>query len=521
MSASLCTPATFAPVLSGAAILNLSTNLVTGVNSTVSSTFNYNHPTIKVTNATYCNVTVTYTHSGANDTINVETWLPMNDTYNGRLQATGGGGWVAGRFFLSYQTMTAAIGQGYAAVTTDAGLGSATEPTSWGLESPGNPNLNLLQDLASVSLADEAVIAKSLIQSFYGTGPAHSYWSGCSQGGRQGLMLAQRYPDIYDGIVASSPAINWAQFIPALYYSQLMMNLMGQYPKGCELDAIGNAAIAACDGLDGVVDGLISDMDACSFDAFSTVGTVVQNCSQTGTDIPISATAATVANLTWTGARSANGSFLWYGKSFGADLSGSATGQGDAATVCSQNGTCVGNDADANPLLAIDWAKFFIQADANFNMDNITHEQFDSIFQSSVQRYNDIIGTADANLTAFKAAGGKMLTYHGLNDQVIAPKGTEDYYNAVTAAVPDVQSFYRFYQVPGLQHCSGGNGGQPTAIFDAMVAWVENGTVPETLPISFTGNNGTAVNRKLCSYPLKPKYDGMGDSNSADSFVCS
>lgn len=105
-------------------------------------------------------------------------------------------------------------------------------------------------------------------------------------------------------------------------------------------------------------------------------------------------------------------------------------------------------------------------------------------------------------------------------DQIIPPKGTENYYNAVTEIIPDVHDFYRFYKVPGLQHCSGGNGGQPTAIFDAMVAWVENGTVPETLPISFENTNGTTISRKLCSYPLQAKYDGSGDPNSADSFVC-
>jgi hypothetical protein len=239
MSDSLCSAATFAPVVFGANILNISANLVTGYNSTTLSNFNYNHPTIKVSNASFCNVTVTYTRPGENDTINVETWLPSKDTYNGRLQATGGGGWAAGRFSISYNTMTGAIGEGYATVTTDAGLGTATDPTQRGLLSPGNPNLYLLQDVASVSLYDEAVIAKSLIQSYYGAPPAYSYWSGCSQGGRQGLMLAQRYPEVYDGIVASAPAINWAEFLPALFYSQLVMNLMSKHPYGCELDALG------------------------------------------------------------------------------------------------------------------------------------------------------------------------------------------------------------------------------------------------------------------------------------------
>lgn len=414
MSASLCTPASFTPAVFGIEILNLSANLVTGYNKTATSEYNYNHPTIQVSNATFCNVTITYTHPGQNDSIIVETWLPSNETYNGRLQATGGGGWVAGRFYLSYQTMVGAIGEGYATVTTDAGLGSATDPTNWGLTCPGNPNLYLLQNLGSVSLYDEAVIAKSLIQSYYGSGPAYSYWSGCSQGGRQGLMLAQRYPDLYDGIVASAPAIHWAELFPALWYSQLIMNLMGKFPYGCELDALGAAAISACDGLDGVVDGLISDMDACFYDPFTAVDTVIKNCSQTGTDIKISETAAVIANVSWTGARTVNGSFSWYGKSYGADLSGDLTTKGDAATVCSGNGTCIGDFSVINPSFGVDWIKYFVKGDANFNMVNMTHEEFDSIFHASFQRFNDIIGTTDPDLTAFKAGGGKMLAYHGL-----------------------------------------------------------------------------------------------------------
>jgi len=116
------------------------------------------------------------------------------------------------------------------------------------------------------------VIVKELIKSFYGRPTQYSYWSGCSQGGRQGLVLAQRYPDAYNGIAAAAPAINWAQFIPAASWAQVMMSIAGQYPPKCEVDALTDAAVAACDPLDGVTDGLISDMSKCSFDPFTLVG---------------------------------------------------------------------------------------------------------------------------------------------------------------------------------------------------------------------------------------------------------
>lgn len=105
-------------------------------------------------------------------------------------------------------------------------------------------------------------------------------------------------------------------------------------------------------------------------------------------------------------------------------------------------------------------------------------------------------------------------------DEIIPPKGTEHYYDAVTAVTPDVHDFYRFYKVPGLQHCSGGNGGQPTAIWAALTAWVENGTVPDSLPISFNNERNGTTNRKLCPYPSQATYDGSGDPDVAASFNC-
>jgi len=142
------------PAVFGAEILKLSANLVQNYSEEVSDQYYYNHPSVSVKNIDFCNVTITYTHPGQDDTINIETWLPMNN-WNGRLQATGGGGWVAGRFFLSYTAMAGAIGNGYVATTTDGGIGTSFEPDPWALNSPGNVNLYALQNFASVSLNDQ------------------------------------------------------------------------------------------------------------------------------------------------------------------------------------------------------------------------------------------------------------------------------------------------------------------------------------------------------------------------------
>lgn len=279
-------------MLYGAEFLSLEANLVTNYSQYVHVGYYSNHGAVNVTDANFCNVTLSYTHPGENDTVNIQVWLPT-DTWNGRLQAVGGGGWQAGLYLPSLMGMAAAIGEGYSAISTDAGLGSAVTPTSWGLLSPGNVNLYLLQDLASVSLNDAAVIGKSISNSFYGQPPKYSYFTGCSQGGRQSLTLAQRYPDAFDGIAASSPAINWNEFFMEDLWPLFVMDTLGEYPPSCEVDAITSAAVQACDGNDGVIDGIISDPNTCNFDPMSMVGTTI-NCTNFGVDRQVSLAAATI-----------------------------------------------------------------------------------------------------------------------------------------------------------------------------------------------------------------------------------
>lgn len=410
---SLCAPSSFAnPTVFGAQILSIDANLVTGYNDHIPDIYWFNHPSINVTDATFCNVTVTYTHPGEGDNVIVTAWLPPADAWNERLQAVGGGGWVAGgaSFILSQLGLAGGMAEGYATLTTDGGLGTASDASPWGLLTPGNVNLYLLENLASRSLYDEALIGKSLIKDFYSKPAKYSYWSGCSQGGRQGLMLAQRYPDLYDGIAASAPAINWNAFFIGMIWPQLIMNIAGEYPHPCELDYITEAAVAACDGLDGVVDGLITDIKGCKFDPSSLVGTTF-NCSETGKNIQISQIAATVANATWSGPQTVDGRFLWYGPNRGADLSGDFTGgQALATTTCTANSTCVGVPTD----LGAEWITLFIEKNPDFNLSSITHEQYDEIFHEGCQQYSSIIDTTDPDLSAFKAAGGKMLGFHGL-----------------------------------------------------------------------------------------------------------
>lgn len=213
------------PELFGAEILSLSASTVTNYSASLIQIDS--HFPINVAGLNFCNVSVQYTHPGQNDRINVQVWLPLSQ-WNGRFMGTGGGGWATelGALSLSY-----AVSQGYSAVATDGGhvYDLTGDPTPWALTSPGNVNWALLQDFAAVALDDAATIGKAVTTTYYGSPPKYSYWNGCSTGGRQGLMMAQRYPSQYDGILAVAPAIDWPSFVVAQYWPQIVMNQLGLY----------------------------------------------------------------------------------------------------------------------------------------------------------------------------------------------------------------------------------------------------------------------------------------------------
>ncbi|CAG8195587.1 unnamed protein product [Penicillium salamii] len=496
-----CSTASIAsPVVFGAEILSLTASWVQNYTMYVPATFNYNHGNEALQNVDFCNITVQYTHPGHDDLITVETWLPRK--WNSRLQATGGGGWSAGRFVLSEFFMSGAIAEGYAATTTDAGLGNAGSSESWALVSPGNVNLYDVQNLGYVSLNDQSIIGKSLVKSFYGQDPEYSYWSGCSQGGRQGLMLAKKYPHAYDGIAASAPALAWTQLASSVYYPLLIEGWSNStYPLACELDFITAEAIKKCDPEDGVVDGVISDAAKCDFNASSVVNKTFF-CDFTKKNMSVTKSAALVANAAWSGPRGPTGEFLWFGYNRGADISSFGAVPGINAT---------GQDL---------WFRLFVVKDKKYDVQKASHEEYARLFRHAVQEYAGMMNADDPDLTEFKNAGGKLISYHGMADESIPTKSSENYYRRVSQTVPDIQNFYRYFEAPGLGHCSGGIGGQPLTTFDALRSWVEDGIIPETLPVSFNGTNGVEQDRILCPYPAKAVYQG-GNVADAASFHCS
>ncbi|KAH8714639.1 Tannase/feruloyl esterase [Ilyonectria robusta] len=461
----------------------------------------------------FCNITVTYTHPGWNDTIHVNALLPT-ENWNSRFLGIGGGGLVTGGGIFSHFMMLPFMASGFAVATTDGGHSSdpseaMPHESSWALTAPGTVNWPLLIDFASQALHDTATIGKAVTEAFYETPPKYSYFHGASTGGRQGHMLAQRYPQDYDGIIALFPAINWMNFLWSSIWPKFVMDQLRVYPRPCEVDAITAAAVAACDKLDGVEDGIISKPALCDFDAHSVIGQTI-DCD--GVDVAISTAAADVVSKTWAGPRSATGEFQWYG--FNKDTHMTRPRFGPILTKCTKEGSCEGQTFAVSNV----WARYWVVKDPSFDMSTITHEQWDDLTHACIEEYESIVGTSNPNLSAFKRRGGKMVNWHGMVDPAIPVNGSTDYYDRVLKKDPDASDYYRLFLAPGAGHCFG-CGPTPPLTMDYIVDWVEKGIAPETLRASGPDGNGVAVERDLCMYPRVQHYVG-GDATVPSSFAC-
>lgn len=459
-----------------------------------------------IPNLNICEVLVTLTHPGANDKVLIQVWLPLHD-WNGRFVAAGGSGWSAG---LGEVDIGPFVAKGYAASSTNAGLtGGPASPGEWALTSEGEVNLGLLTNFASRSIHDMAVIGKMITRNFYHTMPRYSYWSGCSTGGRQGLVAAQKYPKDFDGILAGAPAIYWDKYVVAEQWPQVVMKEEKNFPSMCEMNAISQLAIAACDGLDKVKDGVISNLPDCKFDPMSQVGSKIQ-CD--GHEITISHSVASVVRQIWNGPSSGKQS-LWYGLNIGAPL-------GSLAATKETNGTRIGDPFFVNAA----WIRYFLKQDPDLNLSTIDYRQLSELFLESERKYANIIGSANTDLSELRKSGGKLLVWHGEADQLIFPQGTVRYRHEVEdimGGTSKVDKFFRLFLAPGVDHC--GSGSTPGAIpidpLGALVSWVEDGRAPDILDAITHPSAAVQFTRKICRYPWVAKYRS-GDVNQATSYTC-
>lgn len=276
----------------------------------------------------YCDVQLTVNNPPSDDQVRVGVFLPTR-TWNRRFMGTGGGGLTAGDpsvpcgVVLGLGFTPCAISAGYATAGTDAG-------SPQGGLSPSNPdgtlNRQLIEDFGHLGIHQMTTTAQDVIAAYYGTGPTYSYFNGSSTGGRQGIMEAQRYPTDYNGILAAEPAINFTKMVPASLWPQLVMKWAGNFMPQPKFETVNEEVVAACDGLDRVEDGIISDWEGCRPDARDYVGTATANG-------PITRKDAEVVNKIWEGPRGLNGELLWYGLLPGTPFGGPTSQVGGLANT--------------------------------------------------------------------------------------------------------------------------------------------------------------------------------------------
>ncbi|MEU7482121.1 tannase/feruloyl esterase family alpha/beta hydrolase [Lentzea sp. NPDC042327] len=439
----------------------------------------------------YCEVTVTLTHDGT-DHVKVVVALPETG-WTGRLQGVGGGAYAAGDFGAPF---VQAVKDGYAAVSTDAGVRDGLD-TGWALRN-GQVDRTLLTNFASRSVHESAVVGKSVVREHYRRPVSYSYWNGCSTGGRQGYAEAQRHPGDFDGIVANAPAVNWAQFAVATLWPQVVQNQDGHVVGNCVLNEFRKAAIEACDANDRVTDGIVDRPDRCGYDPRRLVGRTVL-CD--GREVTVTRADADVMRKVWDGPTDERGRNLWAGLPKGADPLWLA-------------GTLPGASGPGFPV-AVLWVQSFLLKQPGSDTSKLTYQQYRDLFRQSVREYDAVIGTSDPDLSAFRRAGGKLLTLVGTNDQLIPPGGTLAYREQVERTTARVDDFYRLFLAPGVDHCAGGPGAAPTNQLGALVDWVEHGKAPATL--AATAPDGAT--RDLCPYPRVSRYV-HGDPKAASSYRC-
>jgi len=446
-----------------------------------------------------CRVIAVTTHPPAGDKVRIWVAIPTTN-WNGRFMGTGGGGFLGG----SAMGVNQPVAQGFAAGATDTGHDGGSG--SFALDPNGRLNWQRIRDNAHVGIHEMTVTGKALTQAMYGVAPRYSYFNGCSTGGRQGLMEAQRYPQDYNGIAAGAPAINWNRLHPQQLWGPVIMNASANAVANCKLAAATAAAIAACDSIDGVKDGVLEDPKRCTYDPKALVGTSAGDCgSFTEAD-------ATIIRKLWEGPRREDGSFLWYGLPRGADLT----------ALWSSRGTPL----KAQPFaITMDWFRYFLAEDPQLDASTISPAAYERFWDQSVEQFGSVIGTDNPDLTAFRDGGGKAIVWHGFADQLISAEGSIDYYTRVQQQMggpKKTADFVRLFMAPGVGHCAGGVGPAPTGQLEALLAWVEEGKAPDALTAMRRDQSGAVTrSRPLCAYPLVAKYKGSGSTDEAANFICS
>jgi pimeloyl-ACP methyl ester carboxylesterase len=437
----------------------------------------------------FCRVTATLKPSPDSDIL-IELWMPLAG-WNQRLEGTGNGG-LAGK--IAYPTLAEGLLRGYAVANTDMGM--ATPPGATATVFINRPER--WADWGYRATHEMTVAAKQIVHAFYSQDARHAYFVGCSTGGQQALAESQRYPDDYEGIVGGAPAQNrtgvhesilWNfaanERSPASYLPATARNLLSQ------------AAMNACDSLDGVKDGIINDPGKCTFDPS------VLACTTANQENCLTAPQVETAKQLYSGpVNPRTRESLYPGLPRGSEFAWEGI---DAVP---------GGPPPFGPIFqwvfgpTWTWPQF----------------DFDQQHTAFTQKLAAIVNATNPDIDAFRKHGHKMILYHGWSDWLVPPGETINYYQAVVARAPESDQSLRLFMVPGMSHCANGPGATHFDALGALIDWVERGTAPDQIMASKLPpeeNVGKPVlQRPLCPYPRNAQYQGSGDPNDAANFIC-
>jgi len=360
-----------------------------------------------------------------------------------------------------------------------------------------------------------AVTAKDITKDYYGKPASRSYWNSCSNGGRQGLLEAQRFPEDFDGIVANAPWVDQTGFTIGAMWNQKALT---QAPvTAAKLAFVADKVMAKCDAIDGLKDGLIDDPRKCAFDPARDVPA----CRE-GTDGPDCLTpgqASAIAKV-YSGPVS-NGKPFFPGYMPGSEavvsglFGGGGTGSGWMNVI-------VAATPDAKPAdfnLAENTMQYLVHKPPKPDYD---YKTFD--YDRDIHLLDNWSKEADAknpDLSKFRKDGGKLLMTYGWADPILQPMMGVNYYEqAVAKNGANTKDFFRLFMVPGMGHCGGGIGTDRHDAMTAMINWVEKGKVPDSIQASRVVNNQTVRTRPLCPYPQVARYSGQGSIDEAANFKC-
>lgn len=456
----------------------------------------------------FCRLTVEAKPT-ADSHIKIEVFMPASG-WNGKLIGLGNGGF-AGE--IDYLALVATMARGFAATATDTGHTGSPVDATW---APGHPEKVI--DFGHRGVHEMTRVAKAAVRAFYGHDPQHSYFSGCSDGGREALMEAQRYPEDYDGILGGAPANYWTRLLStAVWNTQALTADPASYIPSAKVPAIAAAVAAACDAQDGVRDGILNDPRQCRFDPASLI------CKEGDSDKCLTAPQAAALKKIYDGPRDSKGQSFFPGYPPGAE-------EGPGGW-----GLWIIGPAPVKSLMAFFGLGYFsnmVYEKADWDYKTFTLE---AGYKAAEEKTATALNAVNPDLGPFKSRGGKLIVYHGWDDPAISAVSTVNYYESVVAKMgqANTDSFVRVYMLPGVQHCGGGPGPDSFGLdgsgpddpqhnmLMALEGWVEKGAAPSAMIASKHGPDHKAtMTRPLCAYPQVAKYKGSGDTNDAANFSC-